>query len=296
MPNELIAQSKKRKKSRRIRIMALRINNNIAAFNAHRQLGRSDSALGKSIERLSSGYRINHAKDDVAGLAIANAFRMEIRGLRVAQQNVSQATSLLQVAEGGAMQIETIIERLKELATSAASGNTDSNGRARLNAEASELLTEIDRIANDTKYGDTYLINGATATLTYQIGSASTSGEDRVEVTLSDGLLTNDLGLNSVDLTTMGGAQTAITSINSSLATVNVVLGDVGAAQSRLEFAGANLAVSVENLAASESVIRDADMAFEMISFTKNQILLQAGTAMLAQANMAPQVVLQLLG
>lgn len=276
--------------------MALRINTNIAAINAHRQMIGTDKALSKSIERLSSGFRINHAKDDVAGLAIANAFRMEVRGLKVAQQNVSQATSLLQVAEGGGMQIETIIERLKELATSAASGNTDANGRARLNAEAAELLNEIDRIANDTKYGDTYLINGATSTLTYQIGSSSTSGEDRVEVTLSSGLLTSSLGLSSVDLTTMGGAQTAITNINSSLATVNIVLGDVGAAQSRLEFAGANLAVSVENLAASESTIRDADMAYEMVAFTRNQIMLQAGTAMLAQANMAPQVVLQVIG
>jgi flagellin len=295
MSQQLILKAKK-EKIKEDKNMALRINTNIAGLNAHRQLVGTDQALSKSIERLSSGYRINHAKDDVAGLSIANSFRMEVRGLRVAQQNVSQATSLLQVAEGGAMQIETIIERLKELATSAASGNTDSNGRARLNAEAGELVNEIDRIANDTKYGDTYLINGATTTLTYQIGSASTGGEDRIEVTLSDGLLSSDLGLDAVDLTTIANAQAAITDVNSSLATVNVVMGDIGAAQSRLEFAGANLSVSIENLTASESTIRDADMAFEMVNFTRNQIMLQAGTAMLAQANMAPQVVLQLLG
>ena len=276
--------------------MGLRINNNIAALNAHRQLAATDGRLTKSIERLSSGYRINHAKDDVAGLAIANSFRAEVRGLRVGQQNVAQATALLQVAEGGATQIETIIERLKELAMSAASGNVDQNGRERLNAEAGELLSEIDRIANDTKYGDTALINGTMTSLTYQVGSSNTADEDRVSVTLSDGLLSSHLGLSSVDLTSQTTAQTALDSVNNALTTVNVVMGDIGAAQSRLEFAGANLSVSIENIAASESVIRDADMAFEMISFTRNQILLQAGTAMLAQANMAPQVVLQLMG
>jgi flagellin len=276
--------------------MGLRINNNIAALNAHRQLAATDARLTKSIERLSSGYRINHAKDDVAGLAIANSFRAEVRGLRVGQQNVAQATALLQVAEGGATQIETIVERLKELAMSAASGNVDSNGRARLNAEASELLSEIDRIANDTKYGDTALINGTMTSLTYQVGSGNLATEDRISVTLSDGLTSGDLGLSSVDLTSQTTAQTALNSVNSALTTVNIVMGDIGAAQSRLEFAGANLSVSIENIAASESTIRDADMAFEMISFTRNQILLQAGTAMLAQANMAPQVVLQLLG
>jgi flagellin len=276
--------------------MGLRINNNIAALNAHRQLAATDARLTKSIERLSSGYRINHAKDDVAGLAIANSFRAEVRGLRVGQQNVAQATALLQVAEGGATQIETIIERLKELAMSAASGNVDQNGRERLNAEAGELLSEIDRIANDTKYGDTALINGTMTSLTYQVGSSNLATEDRISVTLSDGLLSSHLGLSSVDLTSQTTAQTALDSVNNALTTVNVVMGDIGAAQSRLEFAGANLSVSIENIAASESTIRDADMAFEMISFTRNQILLQAGTAMLAQANMAPQVVLQLLG
>ncbi|MBW1980184.1 MAG: flagellin [Deltaproteobacteria bacterium] len=276
--------------------MSLRINNNIAAFNAHRQLSMTDAMLTKSIERLSSGFRINHAKDDVAGLSIANSFRLEARGLRVAQQNVSQATALLQMAEGGANQIETIIERLKELATSAASGNVDSNGRARLNDEAAQLLQEIDRIANDTKYGDSYLINGATTSLTYQIGSGNTAAEDRITVTLQDGLLTSDLGLNSITLTSQANAQTALASINAALSTVNVVMGNIGAAQSRLEFAGNNLAVSVENITASESTIRDADMAFEMVGFTRNQIMMQAGTAMLAQANMMPQVVLQLFG
>jgi flagellin len=275
--------------------MSLRINTNIAALNAHRQLTQTDSKIGVSMERLSSGYRINHAKDDVAGLSIANKFRLEVRGLRMAQQNVSQATSLLQVAEGGTNQIEAIVERLKELATTAASDNTDSTGRARINAEADELLEEIDRIATDTKYGDTALLTG-TVNMTFQIGSANTATQDQIAVNLTQGIEASDLGINNIDLTGLSSAQSALTSINSALDSLNISFGEIGAAQSRLEFASVNLSISIENLAASESTIRDVDMAFEMVAFTKNQILLQAGTSMLAQANMAPQNVLALLG
>ncbi|MBM4339195.1 MAG: flagellin FliC [Deltaproteobacteria bacterium] len=275
--------------------MALRINTNIAALNAHRQLSDTDARLAVSMERLSSGYRINKAKDDVAGLSIANKFRLEVRGLRMSQQNVAQATALLQLGEGGAQKIETVIERLKELATTAASDNTDSDGRTRLNAEASKLLEEIDRIAQDTKYGSTQLLTGS-VTMTFQIGSANTAAQDQISVNLTQGLETNDLALNNLSLSSLASAQAALTSIDNSLSSVNAVMGDIGAAQSRLEFASANLSITVENLSASESTIRDVDMAFEMISFTKSQILMQAGTAMLAQANMAPQNILALIG
>ena len=275
--------------------MSLRINTNIAALNAHRNLTETDQKMGVSLERLSSGLRINKAKDDVAGLAIANKFRVEVRGLRVAQQNTSQALAMLQTAEGGTNQIEAIIERLKELATSAASDNIDSNGRNRLDAEAQKLLSEIDRIANDTKYGTTSLISGS-INFTFQIGSSNTAAQDQINVTTSTALLTSNLGLNSLSLTSLASAQAALASIDNSVTSVNIVQGEIGAAQSRLEFASANLAISIENIAASESTIRDVDMAFEMTSFTRNQILLQAGTAMLAQANMIPQNVLALLG
>ncbi|MGB9697809.1 MAG: flagellin [Thermodesulfobacteriota bacterium] len=275
--------------------MALRINTNVAALNAHRQLTDTDARLSVSMERLSSGYRINKAKDDVAGLSIANKFRMEVRSLRMAQQNVSQATAMLQMAEGGAQKIESIIERLKELATLAASDNTDSTGRTSLNAEAEKLISEIDRIANDTKYSGTAMLNAAIS-FNFQVGSGNTATEDRIAVSTSDGLLSNDLGLNSLSLSSLASAQEALTSIDNALTSVNTILGEIGAAQSRLEFAAANLAITIENIAATESTIRDVDMAFEVVNFTKNQILLQAGTAMLAQANMAPQSVLALLG
>jgi flagellin len=277
--------------------MTLRINTNVSALNAHRNLVETDRHMGISLERLSSGYRINRAKDDVAGLAIANRFRVEVRGLRMAQQNASQATALLQVAEGGTNQIEAIVERLKELATSAASDNTDSTGRARLNAEAQKLLSEIDRIANDTRYGTSALLGAAGGiNFTFQIGSGNTAAEDQINVTTSGSLLTTSLGLSTINLSTLASAQAALTSIDNSVTSINVIQGEIGAAQSRLEFAAVNLSISIENLAASESTIRDVDMAFEMVNFTRNQIMLQAGTAMLAQANMVPQNILALLG
>ena len=278
--------------------MALRINTNVAALNAHRQLADTDARLRVSMERLSSGYRINKSMDDVAGLAIANKFRMEVRALRAAQQNVSQAQSLLQTAEGGASKVENIVERLKELAISAASSNTDDDGRLRLNAEAGALLAEIDQIALDTKYSGVSLL-AAGISMTFQVGSGATAAEDRVSVTTTAGLLSSSLGsggLASMSLTTVTGAQTALTSIDNALLSVNLVTGDIGAAASRIEFSAGNLQVAIENLDASHSAIRDVDMAFEITTMTKNQILLQAGTAMLAQANMLLQSVLFLLG
>ena len=278
--------------------MALRINTNIAALNAHRQLSDTDARLRVSMERLSSGYRINKSMDDVAGLAIANKFRMEVRALRAAQQNVSQAQSLLQTAEGGASKVENIVERLKELAISAASSNTDDDGRLRLNAEAGALLAEIDQIALDTKYSGVSLL-AAGISMTFQVGSGATAAEDRVSVTTTAGLLSSSLGsggLASMSLTTVTGAQTALTSIDNALLSVNLVTGDIGAAASRIEFSAGNLQVAIENLDASHSAIRDVDMAFEITTMTKNQILLQTNTAMLAQANMLPQSVLSLLG
>jgi flagellin len=275
--------------------MALRINTNIAALNAHRQLSNTDAQLRVSMERLSSGYRINRSMDDVAGLAIANKFRMEVRALRAAQQNVTQGQSLLQVAEGGTTKIENIVERLKELAISAASDNVDSDGRTRLNAEAGALLAEIDQIANDTKYSGVALLNAA-INMTFQVGSGATASEDRINVTTTAGLLSSSLGLSSISLTSVSGAQSALTSIDSALVSVNLITGEIGAAASRIEFSAGNLQIAIENLDASHSAIRDVDMAYEMTTLTKNQILLQAGTAMLAQANMLPQSVLSLLG
>ena len=377
--------------------MSLRIRTNIPALNTHRQLSISSTNMAKSLERLSSGYRINRAADDAAGLAIAGKLRTNIRSFVKAAENTAQATSMLQVGEGGMDQIENIVNRLKELATQAASTNTDTNGRSRLNDEFIALVSEIDRIAESTKYGTTNLINGnfgaevtsgnngGQISASHGIASAGSidvSGHigasgaaytitdgNNDGITLSNGLVsqtitiatgaqtinfdrlgikvtvdsaydddadlnngvftvtnatqnvqvgtTNDsndmvaltMGNLSTDQTwncanaltnwgvdTVAKAQLALNSIDTAISYVTEQRGDLGALQNRLGYAAANLATTIENVSASESVIRDVDMAMEMSTFTKNQILMQAGTAMLSQANMAPQQVLGLFG
>ena len=370
--------------------MALRIVNNIAAMTTQRWLGVSDTGLKASLERLSSGYRINRAADDAAGLAISQAFRADIASFNVASRNTSEASSLLQVAEGGMDQIGNMLTRLKELATQASSANAGAN-LDKINAEGNALIDEMDRIANSTEYAGSKLLNGtfgvsisagsftasdglvsatglksattytvavatsgagehnwtvsatigsvqmsqtiydvadaetnATATVTFaalglsitygdnlttaggtitsktadasdfQVGAQNTSN-DRIGILL-EGVTTSDLGVTKDQLGTASGAQTFIDTINSAIGTLAGARGDIGANMNRLSYAAANLAATIENVQAAESVIRDVDMAAEMTTFTKNQILLQAGTAMLAQANMAPQIVLQLMG
>ena len=493
--------------------MGMRIANNIAAMTTHRFLGINDAGLTKSLERLSSGYRINRAADDSAGLAISESFRADIASFRVASRNTSEAGALLQVAEGGMDQIGNMLTRLKELATQASSANVGSSERVKIDAEADALIAEIDRIANATKYGSTNLLTGtfgasktgslgagsagsgdskgvvddaydnvmydiafsggamtgsaavvnalgsavdetktwsiwintaedglilgnnanlSAATITetftgaltgttatfanlgltitftgsmtaathvltaagitsgvgttitftrtgltslsvnnattgtytfsddgsgnikitnsdstksqtvafnaagetldfnvlgisFVLGSAYSSGGaelNKMQLTVSantdasgntfqigaennsnnqisisiDGVRTSDLSINTIDLTTASGGQTALDSIDSAISTLAGSRGDIGAYMNRLGYAAANLATTIENVQAAESVIRDVDMAMEMTAFTKNQILLQAGTAMLAQANMAPQQVLALFG
>lgn len=276
--------------------MGLRINTNVAALNAHRQLSATDNALGKSLEKLSSGLRINKAMDDVAGLAIANSFRTEVRGLRTAQQNVAQATAMLQVADGAAVQIEGILERIKELATSASSDNTSAAGRVSLNAEAGQLIAEINRIAGDTAYQGTQLVDGTSGSKEFMIGS-SNGTNDTITVNFANiDFDATKLAINDLDISAQASAKAGVAKVDGAVSVAGTSMGYIGAAESRLSFAAANLANTIENLAASESAIRDADMAFELVAFTRNQILLQAGTAMLAQANMAPQSVLSLFG
>jgi flagellin len=373
--------------------MSLRIQNNIAAMNAHKQLTISSNALGKSLEKLSSGYRINRAADDAAGLAISQAFRADIASYKVASRNTAEASSLLQVAEGAMDQIGNMLTRLKELATQAASANSGAN-LDKINAEGDELIAEIERVATSTEYAGSKLINGTfgvgmsvdgtaasiqngSAGISNAVGmaesqeynittTAGSEGKVSVTITTSSGSQTiNDISIpgagetssttfsafgltltfnsnlsstgtpgvlegtasgNSTfqvgaqdasdnqitislgDATTsalsltpgqLGNAEDAqdfLDTVDAAIATLNGVRGDIGAAQNRLTYAAANLASTIENVQAAESVIRDVDMAAEMTTFTKNQILLQAGTAMLAQANMAPQQVLALFG
>lgn len=276
--------------------MGLRIQNNIAALNAHKNLTVSDSALSKSLERLSSGYRINRAADDAAGLAISQGMRADIASYNQASRNVSEANAMVQVAEGAYDQIGNMLVRLKELATQAASANAAGN-LDKIDAEADALKAEIDRISGASEYAGAALLDGTLATQTFQVGStASTFSQIQVvfaEVSTAAG----SLNITGIDLgTDAATSRAALTSIDTAIDTLNDSRGALGAIQNRLTYASANLSTTIENVQAAESVIRDVDMAAEMITFTKNQILLQAGTAMLAQANMAPQVVLSLFG
>ena len=279
--------------------MGLRIQNNIAALNAHRQLTISDSGLSKSLERLSSGYRINRAADDAVGLAISQGMRADIASYNVASRNVSEANAMVQVAEGAYDQIGNMLVRLKELATQAASANANGN-LDKIEAESQALIDEIDRISESTAYAGAALLDGSLGTQTFQVGSTADTFS-QIDVgfsTVSSTTLgaSSGSGVGTIQLDTAEHAQDALTEIDYAIDELNESRGDLGAIQNRLGYASANLSTTIENVQAAESVIRDVDMAAEMTTFTKNQILLQAGTAMLAQANMAPQVVLSLFG
>ena len=273
--------------------MGLRIQNNISAMNTHRQLQISDAGLSKSLERLSSGFRINRAADDAAGLAISQGMRADIASYKVASRNVAEANAMVQVAEGAYDQIGNMLTRLKELATQASSANA-AGDLDKIDAEAQALLDEIDRISDATEYSGAGVLDGSLGTQTFQVGSTADSFS-QISVSFNE-VSSTSLSINTLSLASVGSAQSALTSIDSAIDTLNSSRGDLGAIQNRLGYAGANLSTTIENVQAAESVIRDVDMASEMTTFTKNQILLQAGTAMLAQANMAPQNVLSLLG
>jgi flagellin len=370
--------------------MSLRVQHNIAAMTAHKNLSINDSNMAKSLERLSSGFRINRAADDAAGLAVSEQMRADIASLTQGSQNVTEANSLLQVAEGAMSQISDMLVRLKELATQASSANAASN-LTKIDSEADQLYNEINRIANSAEYAGTKLLNGTfgvsvssgtlTTTLgrgtvtglqsgiTYTVASAA-SGAGEVDITISatltsgrvsqtvydvvipatgsttqvsfqslgltitfnsalasnsDGTIiagtataaefqvgnnntSNDrigITLNSVtasslglgagiDLTSASSAQTFLTTVNTAMSYLNNQRAGIGAAQNRLGYAAATLSTTIENTTAAQSAIRDVDMASEMTNFTKNQILVQAGTAMLAQANSSPQLILSL--
>jgi flagellin len=374
-----------------------RIQTNVAALNAQRNLTSTGMDLEKSIARLSSGFRINRAGDDAAGLSIANKLRADTRALRQASRNASQAGALVQVAEGAVGTLSGMLDRMKELATQAASDNVTSADRTKINQEFTSLRSEITRIVANTKYQGSTLLDGtygssvvlATSTAIAAAGSglATTSqvtlsgaragatvslvdtagvvvatsnlgggqiitqqlttgaagaqtlnfnqlgislsldsgyvqgsldgnivtsaaaggtfivgsganADDKVTVTFGD-LTVGSTGFNintgSDDLTTSANALLVIPKLDAAISTLNSVIGTIGAVSNRLEFASQNLGSMIQNFSASESIIRDADMAFETIAFTKNQILAQAATAMLAQANSAPQGVLSLL-
>ena len=277
----------------------MRIQNNINALNSLRQLGMNNTNTGKNLEKLSSGFKINRAGDDAAGLAISEKMRGQIRGLEMASKNAQDGISLIQTAEGGLNETHAILQRMRELAVQSSNGTYDDTvDRANIKAEVTALTTEIDRIANSTKFNGIDLLSGttmATTWLTLQIG-ANGSGNEEVNFKITN-MTAATLGLTgtAISVGTQTNAKAAISAIDIAINTVSTTRAGLGALQNRLEHTINNLGVTSENLTAAESRIRDVDMAKEMMVYTKNNILTQAAQAMLAQANMQPQGVLQLL-
>jgi flagellin len=274
--------------------MALIVNNNIASINAQRNLGVSTSQLEGSVARLSSGLRITRAADDAAGLGISETLRAQIRSINQAVRNSNDGISLLQIADGGAEGIGNLLGRLRELAEQSASGILGSNERSFLDQEFVALRSEIDRISSVTEFNGVKLLSGTgNDSLSIQIGFRS-SANDTLSLSLKD-LNTETLSLSSVNVSTSSNALSALSNIDSAISAVASARANVGSLQNRLDAAVQNLQVAGENITAAESRIRDADIAFETAKFVRNQILVQAGTSILAQANTLPQQALALL-
>ncbi len=267
----------------------MRIQHNIAALNANRQLSSNNNAISKSLEKLSSGYRINRAGDDAAGLSISEKMRSQITGLDTAQKNAEDGVSLIQTAEGALTEVHSMLNRMVELATQSANGIYEANDRKKIQSEVDALNSEITRIATNTTFNGQTLL--AAGTQTFQIGPSTA---DVITVGLSS-MDASALGISAIDIKTVSGSTAAIDSLNSAIDKVSEFRSNLGAAQNRLEHTINNLSVNSENLSAAESRIRDVDMAKEMMNYTKNNILTQAAQSMLAQANQLPQGVLQLL-
>lgn len=271
--------------------MGLRINTNVAAINTSRILRNSTNDLNKSLERLSSGLRINRAADDAAGLAIAETLHSQILGTQVAQRNAQDGISMVQTAEGALSESTNALQRIRELAVQAANGTQGTNNRVALNAEVKQLLQQIDSIAIDTDFNGIRMLSSA-QTVTLQAGAMTSQ---TLVINLS-GAKTTDLKISQVAISTVALAVSALSTIDEALKSVNSLRALLGASQNRLQFTVNTLAIQEENSSASESAIRDADIAKETVKFTRNQILVSAGTSVLAQANIIPQTALQLLG
>ena len=285
--------------------MPVRIFNNIPSLNAQRLLGLNNDRLAVSVERISSGLRINRAADDAAGLAISEALRSDIRALRQAVRNANDGISLINVTEGALNEQSSILIRLRELSSQASTGTVGSTERQTIQLEFDALRAEIDRIADTTAFNGQKLVDGSLAS------TASSGSQILIQVGLDSGVdsrinLNTQVNLTAVNasslliaelsLTTAAGALTALDVINNAISSITQSRGKVGAVQNRLVRTISNLSISVENLQAAESSIRDADIAEEVAVLTRNQILVQAATAMVGQANLIPQSVLQLLG
>jgi len=283
--------------------MPLTVNTNVAALNAQRNLGSANSLLGQSLQRLSSGLRVNSAKDDAAGLAVSQSLTSGIRGNMQAVRNANDGISLGQTAEGALGQVANNLQRIREIAVQAANGSISDGNRTQLQKEVDQLTQEISRIVQTSEFNGTKLLSGA-STLTFQVGYSG-SADNQVELTTTDLAQSGSSGLYSynatltntatIDITTQSAASARLAELDADVNQVSNIRSTFGAVQNRFEAVIANLENYVENLSASRSRIIDADFAYETAQLTRNQILVQAGTAILSQANQLPQNAVQLL-
>lgn len=279
--------------------MGMQINTNLTANNALRNLNNTQGDIAKSMEKLSSGLRINRAADDAAGLSIAEGLKSQVGGIGVAQRNAQDAISVLQTAEGGLTEAHSILQRVRDLAVQAGNDSNNADSRGAIAKEVEALGAELTRIGASSNFNGIKLLDGS-ADLTFQVGAGGVAAEDQIGVDLTgadvDAIGTAITGLAAAGFADSTAAAASITAIDAQIKSVSAERSNIGAAQNRFESASKSLAVSKENLTAAESRIRDTDMAGEMVRFTRSNILSQAGTAMLAQANQSGQGVLKLLG
>jgi flagellin len=276
----------------------MRINQNIMAYNAYRNVNSTSTQMGKSLEKLSSGLRINRAADDAAGLVISQDLRAQVSGLKQATRNAQDGISVVQTAEGALNEVSAMLQRMRDLAVQSANGSNSQGARSAAQAEFTALRSEISRIGSNTTFGGLNLLNGNTfgSGVNFQVGANTVDTLSVGISALNSGTAVAALASASVAGTSGLSASSAIALLDTAISEVSTSRGALGALQNRFESSINSLQVATENVSASESRIRDTDMAMEMTNFTRNQILLQAGTAMLGQANQIPQSILRLLG
>ena len=277
----------------------LTVNTNIAALNAYQNLSKTQDAMNQSMQRLSSGFRINSAADDAAGLAISTGMGSQISGMNVALRNTQDGISVIQTASGALTETTAILQRMRDLAVQAANDSNDTNSRTDITTEVNQLTAELTRIAGSTKFNGTQLLDGTASALSFQVGADSASGTNAIVVNLSAASVSavaTAVSSLSANYSSASGAQSAISAIDAQIQNMSTAQANLGAYQNRFQHTINNLNTAIQNTTAAQSRIRDTDMAQEMTNFSKSQILVQAGTAMLAQANASSQSILKLLG
>jgi flagellin len=274
--------------------MAINIQTNFAALSAQKNLGQNQKLLAGSFQRLSSGYRVNSAADDAAGLAISESMKSQIRSYTVAQRNASDAQSMAQTAEGALGDVHDIMGRMRELAMQSSNGDLGTTDRGYIDTEFKSLQNEVTRIQGSAKFNGKQLINATAATTTFQVGLNNVSS-DQIKVTFG-GVLLTAITANSTDLSTATHALNALATIDTAIQNVSTARSNFGTAMNRMDFATSNIQTMQLNITAANSRIRDVDVASETANLSRNQVLTQAGTAVLAQANQIPQLALSLIG